>query len=145
MVSSATTERSKVMVRTVFDQAAIIENYLKAVEQGDLSGVLAFFSDNSTVYSPLQGRKLSPAEFFPQVFDASAAAKITLLDIFSNSTSGNKAAAYFQYDWTLPDGVQTSFDAVDIFEFSAGDNKIVSMTALYDTYPLRSAIGDQYG
>jgi len=122
-----------------------IKSYLKALEQGDLDGVLALFSDDSCIYSPLQGKKLPPAEFFPQVFKASAAASITLIDIFLNSSSGNRTAAYFQYDWTLPDGAKTCFEAVDIFEFSELDDKIISMTALFDTHPLRGAIGDQYG
>ena len=126
-------------------RASIIKNYLRALEKGELNTVLALFSDNSWVYSPLQGKKLPPTEFFPQVFKVSAAAKITLIDIFLNSVHGNRAAAYFQFDWTLPDGTQTSFEAVDIFDFLPTDDKIVSMTALYDTYPLRGPIGGQYG
>jgi hypothetical protein len=148
MRSSATTgpgkHKSK-MSGTSSSHVKIIRNYLTALEQGDLTRVVAFFSDDSFVFSPLQGKKLPPADFFPQVFEASAAAKITLLDIFSNSGSGNRAAAYFQYDWTLPNGVQIGFEAVDIFEFSPVSDEILSLTALYDTHPLRGSIGDQYG
>ncbi len=121
----------------------IVRDYLNAVMQGDLDNIVALFTDNGYVYTPLQGRKLPPAEFFSMLFEASAEVKINLIDVFTSAEDSGRIAGYFNYAWGLPNGEQVSFDATDIFEISPEDQKIRSIVAIYDTHVLRG-IGEEY-
>lgn len=120
----------------------VIEDYMRALEQSDLTTMLALFEDDAIVHSPFLG--IIPAlEFFPKVFEASLVSDITTYDIFVSAYDRPRAVGYLHYDWTVKDGTQISFDAADVFEFSV-NNKITMLSIYYDTYPLRDLVGDKY-
>ena len=123
-----------------FDQA--LEKYFAALDSGDLQGILEVFAEDARVHSPFLG-ELSAREFFPKVFAASSASDITVFDVLASVRGEPRAIGYFRYDWTLADGTKVHFDAADVFDFDA-DGKIVKMTILYDTHPLRETVGDKY-
>lgn len=120
-----------------------LQKYFKALDSGDLEGVLKVFAEDATVRSPFLG-DLTAREFFPKVFAASSASDITLFDVLTSIQGHPRAIGYFRYDWTLKDGTRVHFDAADVFDFNAA-GEIVRMTILYDTHPLRETVGNKYG
>jgi hypothetical protein len=129
------------------DYHTVIQHYLQALQDGNTKRIESLFEPESLVYSPFLGR-VPVAEFFKRLAEASSRAIITHFDTFiSTATSNRRAAAYFRYDWTLKDGTTTSFDCVDVFEFSdveGREDKILSLTIVYDTHPVRQQVGDKY-
>ena len=107
--------------------------YLKALEKGSYEDIIKLFTENAMVNSPLYG-KIKASEFYKELFKDTAKSKISLLNIF---TDKNLGAAHFLYEWVLKDGTPTSFECVDIFKFS--DGKIKHLTIIYDTYKTRQS------
>ena len=120
-----------------------LQRYFTALDAGDLEGILKIFANDAMVHSPFLG-KLSAREFFPKVFAASSASRITVFDVLVSAQGQARAIGYFRYDWTLNDGTKVNFDAADVFDFDAAGD-IVKMTILYDTHPLRASVGNKYG
>ena len=120
-----------------------LKEYLAALEDGDLNRIVALFEADGWVLSPLLGR-MSAQEFFPKVVAASSDTKLTVHDILVSSKGRPRAVAYFQYEWWLTDGTKVTFDCADVFTFNRETGKIASMVILYDTFPIREAVGDKY-
>ena len=55
-----------------------------------------------------------------------------------------RAAAYFRYDWTVNDGTLNTFNAMDLFAFHDGSDKVGALTLIYDTPPIRQTAGNRY-
>lgn len=119
-----------------------IRNYLKELESSNVAGVLALFTPDARIYSPLLGW-VSPAPFYRKLADASGNSKIKLMDICSSTQGNPRATAYFTYDWQLKDGSQVSFDCVDVFDFNK-EGLIEKMVIVYDTHAIRADLGDRF-
>lgn len=119
-----------------------IQTYLKALERGDVKAICALFAPNAQIFSPFLGW-MAPAPFFAKVVEASSESKITPIDICVSSLGMPRATGYFVYDWGLKDGTSARFECVDVFEFDE-NGAITKMTIVYDTYPIRSTVGDKY-
>ena len=113
----------------------MIKLYLKALEKGSYENIIELFTKNAIIISPLYG-KIGASKFYKKLFMDTAKSKITLLNIFISQN--NIGAGHFRYDWVLKDGTPTSFECVDIFEFS-NDNKIRRLTIIYDSCKIRQA------
>jgi hypothetical protein len=112
----------------------IIKQYLKALEKGSHENMMKLFSKNAAIISPLYG-KISAADFYRELFKDTSKSKISLLNIFK----GNKkfvGAGHFRYDWILKDGTPTTFECVDVFNFTT-EGKIKQLTIIYDTSKIR--------
>jgi len=114
----------------------IIKKYLEALEKGNYENMMKLFSDGAVIISPLYG-EIKAADFYKELFKDTSKSKITLLNIFK---SDNKSigAGHFRYDWILKDGTPTSFECVDIFEFS-DNGKIKKLSIIYDTSNIRQS------
>ena len=121
-----------------------IRAYLSALESGDVAKIVALFEPDGWVLSPFLGQ-MTAREFFPKVVEASSGAKLTVHDILVSAEDQPRAVGYFLYDWWLADGSKVSFEVADVFTFNPETGKIISMVILYDTYPIREAVGDKYG
>ncbi|WP_186070616.1 nuclear transport factor 2 family protein [Burkholderia gladioli] len=121
---------------------ARIRAYLDALERGDAAALLALFAPGARIVSPLAGTA-APADFYPKLFAASSPSRITLLDIAVSTTGSPHATAYFQYDWVLRDGAAAPFRCVDVFGFDA-EARIAELVIVYDTHPIREAVGTQF-
>ena len=119
-----------------------LKAYFAALDSSDLDSMLSLFSTKATVHSPFLG-EVRAVDFFPKVFEAAAATSITVFDILVSIQGQARAVGYFNYDWTLNDGTVVQFNAADVFDFTA-EGKIARLTILYDTFPIRDAVGDQY-
>lgn len=120
-----------------------VREYLLALEVGDVARIVSLFEPDGWVLSPFLGR-MTVREFFPKVVDASSGTKLTVHDILISSEGQPRAVGYFLYDWWLKDGSKVSFECADVFTFNPKTGKILSMVILYDTYPIREAVGDKY-
>jgi ketosteroid isomerase-like protein len=119
-----------------------IRTYLAALERGDVSAICALFTPDAQIFSPFLGW-MKPAPFFAKVNAASGKSTITPIDICVSATGAPRATGYFIYDWGLKDGSAVRFECVDVFEFD--ENAIIErMIIVYDTYPIRSTVGDKY-
>ena len=121
-----------------------VQEYLAALEAGDIERVVTLFEPDGWVVSPFLGR-MTAREFFPKVAEASSGAKLTVHDILTSAEGHSRAVGYFLYDWWLKDGSKVSFECADVFTFNPETGKISSMVILYDTYPIRETVGDTYG
>ena len=119
-----------------------VRAYFAALDSNDLDAMLQLFAAEAIVHSPMLG-EVRAAEFFPKVFGASSATSITVFDVLVSAQGQPRAVGYFNYDWTLNDGTVVQFNAADVFDFTA-EGKIARLTILYDTFPIRDAVGDQY-
>ncbi len=121
----------------------IVQEYLLALEAGDVARIVSLFEPDGWVLSPFLGR-MTTSEIFPKVVEASSETKLTVHDILVSSEGQPRAVGYFLYDWWLKDGSKVSFECADVFTFNPKTNKILSMVILYDTYPIRETVGDKY-
>lgn len=110
----------------------LLNQYLHALEKGDYDSILHLFTEDAVINSPLYGR-VKASHFYKELVDDTKKSTITVLHIF---TSKNAGAVHFFYEWTLKDGTLTTFECVDIVEFS-GNGKIKELTIIYDTYRTR--------
>ena len=117
----------------------IVAAYLRAVEEADLDAMLALFTPDAVVHSPLYGT-LPAAEFYPALFADTGSATLTLLGTM-RGTSVNGAALLsflFHFDWVLPNGTAAPFDVVDVAELD-DDGLITGLRIVYDTVDVRPA------
>lgn len=114
---------------------ACVRAYLTAMAAGDLAGVLACFTDDGKVSSPVYGG-VPVADFYRRLFADTASAEVELRTIF---TAEHQLAAHFAYRWVLHSGARTHTDLVDIFDFTPGSNKISHLQIIFDTAKIGKA------
>jgi hypothetical protein len=117
----------------------IVAAYLRAVEDGDVAGMLALFADGAIVHSPLYGT-LPATEFYPALFADTGSASLTLLGTMRGTSIEGRAllSFLFHFDWVLPNGTRAPFDVVDVAELD-DDGLISSIRIVYDTVDVRPA------
>jgi ketosteroid isomerase-like protein len=113
----------------------IIQEYLTGLESGDPQKMLRLFSDDAVIHSPLYG-DVPAKDFFKGLFADTNESEITLLNIFNSIDKAYLCSAHFRYNWILKNGIETSFDCIDVFQFDA-EGKIKELTIIYDTYKNR--------
>jgi ketosteroid isomerase-like protein len=123
----------------------LAEAYLGALARADLAAMLALFSEDALVHSPLYGP--TPArQFYPALFGDTSQSLLTLLGV----THGVKAdgtplvGIWFHFDWRLPSGRPAPFDVVDVMELSA-DGSVAALHIVYDTVAVRPAFEQDTG
>jgi ketosteroid isomerase-like protein len=123
----------------------VIRRYLAALGGGIAGDVLALFTPDGEVVSPLLGR-LPAASFYARLMDSSQQSRFTVVDLMVSATDGPRAAAYFTYHWTLRDGTDVDFDCCDVFEFTGNvaDPSVRLLTIMYDAAPVRTAVGELF-
>lgn len=120
-----------------------VRNYLSALEAGDADRAASLFIPDGWVQSPFLGR-LPVRDFIRKVASASGKSKLTVYDVLVSAEGHLRAVAYYQYDWSLKDGSQVSFDCADVFNFDAETGRIASIVLVYDTQPVRSVVDRKY-
>lgn len=118
-----------------------INTYLDALGAGDLPSILTLFSRDAWVNSPLAGL-VQPAPFYRHLLNVSESSRLTLHDIAISHHGQPCAYARFTYEWSLVNGHQIQFDCIDAFTFDE-DGRISRLDIVYDTYLVRSTVGDR--
>jgi hypothetical protein len=117
----------------------IVAAYLQALGDADLDGMLALFTPDAIVHSPLYGT-LPATEFYPKLFADTGSATLTLLGTMRGTSVEGRAllSFLFHFDWVLPNGTRAPFDVVDVAEVD-DDGLISSIRIIYDTVDVRPA------
>lgn len=111
-----------------------LTQYLHVLQKGSYEAIIELFTEDAVINSPLYGI-VKASRFYEELLKDTQKSEITLLNIFFNE-SKNAGAAHFLYKWMLNNGKVTSFECVDIVEFS-DNGKIKQLTIIYDTYEIR--------
>jgi hypothetical protein len=120
---------------------AVVQTYMDALGRGDYAAIKELFDPDARVISPFG--EIAAGPFFDEVAEASETNVITPIDIFLSASGGARAIAYFQYEWTAKGGTPITFKAIDHFTFSPGSGLVSSLDVIYDTHPIRAALGDE--
>lgn len=117
----------------------LAERYLAALGSSDVPRMLALFTPDAVVHSPLYG-DVPAREFYPQLFADTGAAELTLLGTMrGDSADGRPLVSFlFHFDWTLPNGTPAPFDVVDVAELDDA-GLITGIRIIYDTVTVRPA------
>jgi ketosteroid isomerase-like protein len=119
--------------------------YLDALGRADLDAMLALFSADGQVHSPLYGPQPATG-FFPQLFGATTESKLALQGVAEGRTESGAplVTLWFRYDWLMAGGARTVFDVVDVLEL-APDGRIGTLRIIYDTTAARPLLEQQTG
>ena len=120
-----------------------VHKYLSALEAGDAERAASLFVPDGWVQSPFLGR-LSVRDYVNKVASASSKAKLTVYDVLVSAEGHLRAVAYYQYDWSLKDGSNVTFDCADVFNFDSDSGHIKSIVLVYDTDPVRAVVENKY-
>ncbi len=112
-------------------RAAVVRAYLSAMAAGDLDGVVACFTADGRVTSPVYGG-VPVADFYRRLFADTVAVEVTLREIYTGE-NGERLAAHFDYRWERTDGTKTACALVDLFDFAPGTALIDHLTIIFDT------------
>ncbi|MEP7143314.1 MAG: nuclear transport factor 2 family protein [Ferruginibacter sp.] len=113
----------------------IIREYLNGLESGDPEQMTRLFSDNAVIHSPLYG-DVPAKDFYKILFADTNRSEIKLLNIFNSTDKKGLYVVHFRYDWILRNGIKTSFECIDIFQFDE-QGKINELSIIYDTSKTR--------
>ncbi|KTR53049.1 nuclear transport factor 2 family protein [Curtobacterium oceanosedimentum] len=115
----------------------LVDAYLSALGSADVDAVLALFTPDAIVSSPLYGEH--PArDFYPTLFADTAASVLTLRRTFvGTDESAPTVAFWFDFDWTLADGTPAPFSVVDVAELDQ-QGQIQHLHIVYDANPIRT-------
>lgn len=116
----------------------VLHRYLTALDAASVDGVLACFTADGTVVSPLYGT-LPAREFYPGLFADSGPSATTLRRAYVDPADDREVALSFHYAWVLGDGTAAPFDVVDLLTLADDREHIATLTICYDTAPLRES------
>ncbi len=105
------------------------KRYFERLEQGDMAGVIALFSIDGQVHSPLYGQM--DARSFYQKLGADTQQSQLDFDGLFEAEDGRLALAFY-YHWTLASGEEVRFKVVDLLSFDQA-GKIKKLEIIYDT------------
>jgi hypothetical protein len=120
-----------------------VHKYLSALEAGDAERAASLFVPDGWVQSPFLGR-LSVRDYVNKVAGVSSKAKLTVYDVLVSAEGHLRAVAYYQYDWSLKDGSNVTFDCADVFNFDPDTGRIESIVLVYDTDPVRAVVENKF-
>ena len=123
----------------------LVMKYLKEFEERSLEGVLALFTPDAVVHSPMFGR-VPAREFYTAFFKDSAKADVALLGVLGRgeTASGGAITGYWaRFSSTFVTGARHQFDLVAVMELNGG--KISAFHIVMDTAFIRSTFEKDTG
>lgn len=121
----------------------LCNEYLSALNAGDLAKVLSLFDPKAMIVSPLYGL-VEVESFYKELFEDTSRSKTTLLHVFQAEGSPS-IALHFLYSWTLKSGKVVEFECVDVFELTTDRKRFAKLTIIYDTAPIRIDFTKSHG
>jgi hypothetical protein len=106
---------------------AVIADYLRAMQGGDLDGVLACFSASATVVSPTYG-EMPVRAFYERLFADTVRVSIDLRQVYAALDDADRLIAHFGYVWERRDGPTVDIALVDLFVFEPAGDRIARLT-----------------
>jgi hypothetical protein len=116
----------------------VVKAYLKALEGRNLEAVLALFSPDAIVHSPMYG-KVPARDFYKEFFADSTKNQITFLGLLGRGegAKGQVVTGYWaSIDWVLPTGAHIPFEVAGLMELD-DQGRIEAFHIITDTAFIR--------
>jgi ketosteroid isomerase-like protein len=106
---------------------AVIADYLRAMQAGDMASVLACFSESARVVSPTYG-EMPVRPFYERLFADTVRVSIDLRQVYAALDDADRFIAHFGYVWERRGGPVAAIALVDLFVFEPGSDRIARLT-----------------
>jgi len=113
--------------------------YRKAVRERDLDAVLALFSPDALIETPLKGR-CDARSYHEWLFASVKKSTVKVINAFQALNSEICIAVLADYEWLMNDGKVVNFSGMSVFDFTADKRKIKKMSTFYDPSMVRPQI-----
>lgn len=117
----------------------LADDYFAALTARDSDRMLDLFAPGGVVHSPLWG-VVPAADFYPMLFSRTSHASTQMRRVFT--APDGSSAFWFDYVWTLPDGSESTVNAVDVVELDDA-GRIRQIFIVYDTGALDAGFADK--
>ena len=110
--------------------------YRKAVKERNLDAVLAVFSPDALIVTPLKG-SCDVRTYHPWLFKAVKRSTVKVINAFQAMNSEICLAVQANYEWLMHDDTVIHFTGMSVFDFTPDKKKIKKMSTFYDTSLVR--------
>jgi hypothetical protein len=110
--------------------------YRKAVKERDLDAVLAVFSPDALIVTPLKG-SCDVRVYHEWLFAAVKGSTVKVVNAFQAMNSEICLAVQANYEWLMHDDTVIHFSGMSVFDFTPDKRKIKKMSTFYDTSLVR--------
>ncbi len=110
--------------------------YRKAVKERDLDAVLAVFSPDALIVTPLKG-SCDVRTYHQWLFTAVKRSTVKVINAFQAMNSEICLAVQANYEWLMHDDTVIHFTGMSVFDFTPDKKKIKKMSTFYDTSLVR--------
>ena len=110
---------------------SVVRRYLRAMEAGDLTRVLACFASDGVVVSPVYGT-VAVKSFYERLFADTIRTEIRIRDLYQAEGDPGKVVAYFDYVWERRGASRLDTRLIDFFEFDLSGEKIMRLRIVMD-------------
>ena len=117
--------------------------YRKAVKERDLEAVLAVFSPDALIVTPLKG-SCNVTTYHQWLFTTVKRSTVKVLNAFQAMNSEICLAVQANYEWLMNDDTVIHFSGMSVFDFTPDKRKIKKMSTFYDTSLVRLQLAAQY-
>lgn len=117
----------------------LCRQYQQAINSGDLDRVLALFEPDATVTTPVAGT-MGVADYHRQLFSFTRKATVRVRNLMEGLSGAPSAGLYLDHVLELHDGGSIEFSGVNLYEFTTDRLRIVRLTIIYDSAPIRARL-----
>jgi hypothetical protein len=110
--------------------------YRKAVKERDLEAVLAVFSPDALIVTPLKG-SCDVRTYHEWLFATVERSTVKVINAFQAMNSEICLAVLADYEWLMHDGKVVNFSGMSVFAFTFDKMKIKKMSTFYDASVVR--------
>jgi hypothetical protein len=118
--------------------------YRKAVKHRDLDGVLAVFSPDALILTPLKG-SCDVRTYHEWLFAAVKRSTVNVINAFQAMNGEICLAVQANYEWLMHDDTVIHFNGMSVFDFTPDKRKIKKMSTFYDTSLVRLQLAARHG
>lgn len=103
-----------------------IRRYLQAMEVGNLPGVLACFTPDAMIASPVYGE--GPVlPFYKALFADTVRTSIVIRELYRSDQRSDRWIAHFDYVWMRRDQPDMNTELIDLFELDRSSGRIMKL------------------
>ena len=110
--------------------------YRKAVKERNLDAVLALFSPDAMIITPLKGN-CDVGTYHEWFFGTVKRSTVKVINAFQALNSEICLAVLAEYEWLMHDDKVINFSGMSVFDFTPDKREIKKMSTFYDTSIVR--------
>lgn len=103
-----------------------IRRYLHAMAANDLPGVVACFTPDALIVSPVYG-EVPMRPFYEKLFADTLRATVTIRDLYRSAQRPDRWIAHFGYVWVRRDQADMNTELIDLFELDRSGDRITKL------------------